>query len=235
MPRFEVLFVVHQPEAGPGVFADVVAASGAASTTWDTASGAPPPRDPADVGAAIVLGGAMQVDETADHPWLDTVRDHMRGLLAAEVPVLGICLGAQLLAEAAGGSAGPAPRPEVGWNTLEVLPGLDDDPILSGLAEPVFQCHSYACELPPGATPLARTDVCVQAFRVGTTAWGLQWHPEPARADLFGWLDSGIMRSVDPSVDEAALRRESEGRIAAYEEAGRRLCRRFVDHARDLV
>jgi GMP synthase (glutamine-hydrolysing) len=140
-----------------------------------------------------------------------------------------VCLGAQLLAQAVGGSAEPAPAVEVGWSVPERLPGWEADPLLGRLApSPVFQCHSYACVLPEGTPELARTAACTQAFRAGPAAWGVQWHPEVSPGQLRRWIGAGIVRSMAPDVDEGALLAESVRRLPASNEQGRRLCRTFM-------
>ncbi len=93
---------------------------------------------------------------------------------------------------------------------------------------PVFQCHSYACVLPQATPALARTPFSTQAFRAGPAAWGVQWHPEVAPAQLRDWIGAGIVGSMAPGVDEPALLAESERRLPASNEQGRLLCRRFL-------
>jgi GMP synthase (glutamine-hydrolysing) len=226
-----VLAVVHQRDAGPGVFGEAAAADGHELLVWMPPESEPPLLHGFD--AAIVFGGGMHVDQEAEHPWLAREKAFLRDLLAQELPVLGVCLGAQLLAEAAGAMPGRARQPEIGWKEIELTPEANDDPLLGGLPRrvEVFAWHSYEAPLPPGATALARSDVCLQAYRLdGERAWGVQFHPEVSRADLWHWLDD---YEVDPDavrigLDPAALRTESEPRIEDWNDLGRTLVRRFL-------
>ena len=104
--------------------------------------------------------------------------------------MLGVCLGAELLAEAGGGEVRRAPAPEIGWHTVELTDDAATDPVLGGLplSFEAFQWHSYEFALPPGATELARSDVCSQAFRLGDSSWGIQFHAEVALADAERWI-----------------------------------------------
>ncbi|HSP72412.1 MAG TPA: hypothetical protein VLN26_08585, partial [Gaiellaceae bacterium] len=114
---------------------------------------------------------------------------------------------------------------EIGWFDVEVTePG---DPLLGPLPRrfEAFQWHSYTYDLPPGAVEIARSPVCSQAFRLGDRAWGVQFHPEVTAAQIESWLaDPG-----DPAPDPERLRRETAGRIEAWNELGRALCRRFLE------
>src|SRR5215213_3051665 len=122
------LAIVHQRDAGPGVFADSFRARGARLECWMPAEGEPAPA--ADHDAVLVLGGAMDVDQEDRHPWLHEEKRLLRSYLQREAPVLGVCLGAQLLAEAAGAVVGPARRPEIGWFEVQVTSEGVDDPLL---------------------------------------------------------------------------------------------------------
>ncbi|MGA4508159.1 type 1 glutamine amidotransferase [Propionibacteriaceae bacterium G1746] len=139
----------------------------------------------------IMLGGRMSAH--ADLPWIDKVKDLMADLVDIDVPVLGICLGHQVLAEALGGKVRVAdPRgPEEGAVNLEWLPGAVDDPVLGQaalLGGPVPMSHNDAVSrLPDGAVELARTEVYANAaFRVGS-AWGVQFHPEASPELMQHW------------------------------------------------
>jgi GMP synthase (glutamine-hydrolysing) len=226
-----VLAVVHQRDAGPGVFADAVRARGAALDTWLPAEADSPPGPPETYDAVMVFGGAMHADHEHAHPWLRDVKSLLRELLAREAPLLGVCLGAQLLAEAAGATPRRAHTPEIGWYEIEVTPEGAADPLLAPLAPRFtgFQWHSYEFPLPAGATPLARSEVCLQAFRLAN-AVAIQFHAEVTRVDAEAWIDDyrSDEDAVRIGVDPQDLRRLTEAAIAGWNSLGRGVCDRFL-------
>jgi GMP synthase-like glutamine amidotransferase len=133
----------------------------------------------------VVLGAVWSVyDEARIGHWIGSELDWLRAADAAGVPVLGICFGAQALAAALGGRVELAPRPEIGWTTIETL---DPDVIEPG---PWLEFHSDQCIIPANARPLARNEVCVQAFAIGRNL-AVQFHPEVDGAQVQRWLDDG--------------------------------------------
>jgi GMP synthase (glutamine-hydrolysing) len=229
-----ILSVVHQANAGAGVFREEAEAGGHELVQW-VPSAAPLPHLE-DVDAAMVFGGEMHVDQEQAHPWLRPEKDLLRELLQHRVPVLGVCLGSQLLAEAAGGSPRRASETELGWRRIEVTDEGETDPVIGPLtpAFEAFQWHHYEAPLPPGATPLARTPVCLQAFRLdGDRAWGVQFHAEVSKEDLNSWFDGfdNDRDAVATGADPEALRSESKEKIAAQNQLGRDLAGRFFAEA----
>jgi GMP synthase-like glutamine amidotransferase len=227
-----VLAIVHQRDAGPGVFTEAIRECGAELDIWLPPDGAAPPGDPLDYGAVLVLGGAIHPDQGAGHSWLEEERELLRRLLASEVPLLGLCLGGQLVAAAAGATPRRAARPEIGWHQVQLTAAGSEDPLLAPLAPgfEAFQWHSYEFPLPPGAVALAESDVCLQACRIDARAWALQFHPEVSAADGLDWIDD--YRS-DPDaagigLDPQALRTETEAKIGAFNQLGRDLCERWL-------
>lgn len=230
-----VLAMVHDADAGPGVFAEAIAARGDRLDRWDVPSGESPPDDLQGYDAVLALGGAAHPDQESAHPWLAAEKALLRELLGRGTPLLGVCLGAELVAEAAGGSSGPAARPEVGWHRVTVTAAAARDPLLGPLA-PEFaalEWHSYACVLPPGVPALARSAVCVQAFRVEAAAWGIQFHAEVTHDDFSAWID----QERDPEEVERLgfipdeLRARTRAEIDRWNQLGRELCGRFLDAA----
>ncbi|HEY1359713.1 MAG TPA: type 1 glutamine amidotransferase [Thermoleophilaceae bacterium] len=226
-----VLSVVHQRDAGPGVFGEAAAARADELIEWLPREAPPPALDGFD--AAMVFGGAMNVDEEEIHPWLVPEKRLLRDLLHEGTPVLGVCLGAQLLAEAAGATPGRASEPEIGWFEIELTPEAENDPVLGELPRRLegFQWHSYEAPLPPGAVPLARTPVCLQAYRLADAGgWGIQFHAEVTREGAGRWLDDyrSDPDAVRIGLDPEALRAETDRKIDAWNETGRRLCARFL-------
>jgi GMP synthase (glutamine-hydrolysing) len=227
-----VLAIVHEADAGLGVFAEVVRARGLELFEWFI-PGEPSAPERAD--AVITLGGGMHVDQEDAHPWLASEKTLLAALLERGVAVLGVCLGAQLLAEAAGARARPARRPEVGWHDVALSAEAADDPLLGPLA-PGFQAlewHTYEFPLPRKAVPLASSATCLQAFRIGRAAWGIQFHAEATLHDYETWIDHE--RSPEETArlgfDPERLRVQTRASIAAWNRLGRDLCARFLDAA----
>jgi GMP synthase-like glutamine amidotransferase len=222
-----VLAVVHHDNAAAGVFAEPALAAGHELVEWLPHKEPTPPSD--GFGAAFVFGGEMNVDEEDAHPWLREEKRLIGELIERGTPLLGVCLGSQLVAEAAGAVVRRAKMPEIGWYDVTLTPEGEDDDLLGVLPSRFesFQFHYYEWLLPPGGTALARSALALQAFRLGERpVWGVQFHPEVVEQDLRSWLD-------DPDVpDPEAIRRESAGKIGAWNDAGRALSARFLEFSR---
>ena len=190
-----VLSVVHDPAhtGGGGLFEKVVVERGDALDRWVVADGEAVPGRPSDWDAVMVFGGAMHPDQDAEHPWLGDEVAFIAESLAQGVPTLGVCLGAQLVARAAGARVGPAERAEVGWFTVELDDAAAGDPVLRVLPPRVdaFQWHYYTFELPEGAVQLAANANARQAYRLGDRAWAIQFHAEVERHMLDRWFAEG--------------------------------------------
>jgi GMP synthase (glutamine-hydrolysing) len=221
-----VLAVIHGDNVRAGVFLDAVAARGHTLEEWSLAWEKPLPRPLDAYGGVLVFGGAMHADQEPHHPWLREENLFLQRLLDVRRPVLGICLGAQLLAKAAHAAVGPAVEAEIGWYPVELTEEALDDPLLGGLPPrfDAFQWHYYTYGLPAGAVELARSTVCTQAFRLGDSAWGVQFHPEVTLEQVESWLQE------DEPVP-ATLLDDTRERIGAWNELGRTLCDAFVDVA----
>jgi GMP synthase (glutamine-hydrolysing) len=229
-----VLALIHHEVVGAGVFADEVARHGHEFETWVPSAG-PLHRPLTDYAAVVAFGGGMQVDQEDSHPWLRAVLDLLAQALDRGVPTLGVCLGAQVLARAAGGAVGPATQAECGWQPVQLTDAGVDDKLFAGLPRQfdVFQWHSYAFDLPPGAIPLAHSPVCLQSFRVGACAWGVQWHPEVTADSVLLWASRHVpaVDGVPAAIDLEAIEATVAARIAATNDEGRALCARFLHAA----
>jgi GMP synthase (glutamine-hydrolysing) len=219
----KVLAVVHSDEGPAGTFADVTQERGHRLETWRPDARPGPPAGRAH-DAVMVFGGGMHVDQEAQHPWLTGEVGYLRTLIEREVPLLGVCLGAQLVAKAAGATVGPAARPEIGWCEVE---RTGDDPVLGVLPArfPAFQWHFYAFDVPAGARELARSPVCSQGFRLGESSWAVQFHPEVTREIVASWVDAA------PEETPPGLLAETDERIEDWTRLGRELCGAFLDAA----
>ena len=221
-----VLAVVHGDEVRSGVFAEPIAAGGHELEEWSIARSPAPSRPLEAYDAAIVFGGSMHADEEETHPWLRDEEALLRGFLAVGTPVLGVCLGGQLVAKAAGAWVGRASEPEIGWHEVELTAAAASDPVFAHLPRrfQALQWHYYAFAVPTGAVELARSPVCSQAFRLGDLAWGVQFHPEVTLAMVEQWLEE----PEEVELDREALRRETHERIEEWNALGRELCAGFL-------
>ena len=219
-----VLAIVHQDDAGPGVFEDAVRSAGHELDVWRPDRGEEPP---AGCEAVLVFGGAMNTGDAL--PWLPAEKAYLREVVERGTPVLGVCLGAQLLAEAAGGSVRRARTPEIGW--VDVAVDADGDPVMAALPPDLtaFGWHSFEAVPPGQGVNLARSDTCLQAFRLdGTPHWGIQFHAEVSAADLRHWIKNFHTDPDAAGLDPEALLAESEPRLEEWNELGRALCARFL-------
>jgi len=217
-----VLTLTHGPSVGPGVFEDAAREGGHELVEWQVPlRGAP--NGEAD--AVIVLGGGMHPDEDERHGWLRPELEYLSGLIEHGTPVLGVCLGSQLLARAAGASVFRSAESEVGWVPVELTEAAATDPVAASLPErfDAFQWHHYTHELPAGAVELARSRVCTQAFRLGR-AWGVQFHPEVRAAQVEAWLAEEPADVANPK----ELLETTRTRIEAWNDLGRGLCTAFL-------
>jgi GMP synthase (glutamine-hydrolysing) len=228
-----LLALIHGAQVRAGVFGEVVEARGHRLEEWSLASDRPPVRPLDDYAGVLVFGGSMHADQDDHHPWLQEETLLLQRLLDQHVPLLGVCLGAQLLARAAHAPVFPSSTPEIGWFPVELTEEARDDALLSRLPErfDAFQWHYYTHGLPACAVELARSEVCTQAFRLGECAWGVQFHPEVTLEQVETWIDD----PEDRPAHAEALREETRGRIEEWNRLGRDLCDAFVDVAERIA
>ena len=204
-----VLSIVHERAAGSGVFANAARERRDELTEWVPAH--QPLPAPGRFDAAIVFGGAMHADEESAHDWLRLEKELLQALLAADVPTLGVCLGAQLLAEVAGGAVTRMDAPEIGWTRVALTPAARADAVI-----------------------LAHSRACVQAFRlVRAPWWGIQFHAEATRETIAAWIDDyrSDQDAVRAQLDWGVLLEETAQRIDSWNELGTGICTRFLDNA----
>ena len=216
-----VLSIVHGEDARTELFGPVIAAAGHRLTEWSFASGEPPNS----FDAALVFGGAIHPDQDDRHEWMKDELEWLAGLISSGVPTLGICLGSQLLARAAGSWVGLLDEPEIGWTEVELTEEGAADPVLSALPAhfEALQWHHYGHGLPDGAVELARNSASLQGFRLGDACWGVQFHPEVTEPQLGLW----IAEDGEPFAPER-LRSETRVKIGRWNELGRSLCAAFL-------
>lgn len=199
----KVLVVEHEANAGIGLVGERLLAAGIGLVVVGPQTGKEVPATSSGFDGVVVLGGTPGPTDDSEAAWLPRVRELIAACLKAETPFLGICLGAQMLAVVAGGVVGRVRRgPEVGLSALQVTPDGRADPLLGGLPVELraMQWHFLEVqELPAGSVSLCASERCPnQGFRVGRTAWGLQFHLEALASTAEAWAggDSGDLLAV---------------------------------------
>jgi GMP synthase-like glutamine amidotransferase len=228
-----VLSMVHGPLVRAEVFADATEDAGHELEEWSLEDSQAPPRPLDEYAAVFVFGGRQNVGEESQYSWLEDEYEVLRGLVSRGTPVFGVCLGAQTLAHALGANVAPSPEPEHGFVPVELTDAAGDDPVFSQLPDrfDAFQAHRYAFDVPPGAVELARSRVCVQAFRAGECAWGVQFHPEVRVEQVERWYadEDRVVPNRERVVEEARERFDWWNRFGAN------LCRTFLAAAERLA
>lgn len=181
----------------------------------------------------VVLGGPMNVDQAGLYPHLNTEIAAIREALRQGVPVLGICLGAQLLAAALGARVRPNRVREIGWYRLQPAPQASQDRLFRHFdgSQHVFQWHAYTFDLPPGAVHLASTGSCEhQAFRYGERAYGLQFHLEADERLIQRWLNVPAYRAeVEGTFGVEQVLRDTHGHVASALKLSERVFHEFLE------
>jgi len=197
----KVLVFAHGPLVTPGWLADALGEVGADHTMVDLSLGDPVPSGRWD--KVIVLGGHMGAYEIDAYPWLVAEKQFLKGQLAEETPVLGVCLGSQLLADVIGGRAYLGSGKEIGFLSLQRTEAGERDPTMAALDGTVVAWHQDTFDLPDGAELLAFTGQYPHAFRFGS-AMGVQSHPELTPEMWAGWMAAeGSADLEDAGLDPA--------------------------------
>jgi GMP synthase (glutamine-hydrolysing) len=240
-----VIVLQHMDREGPGYIADLCQARGLQVHIARLDEGATVPSSLGPSDALVVMGGSMGVGDIGDsrYPFLAAEAELLRSALASQRPVLGICLGAQLLAHAAGSRVYPNQRTgadgkmrsqrEVGFGEVTLL-RLESEPALAGLPAklPVLHWHGDTFDLPSDAVHLATSGLCAnQAFRIGQHAFGLQFHVETDAELVRRWAedDADFVRSaLGPDGPAQILTQADEG-SRKVTESGRSLVSNILD------
>ena len=178
--------IQNDPEVPPGNITDNLHIRHAILYPY---KGEPLPQ-PEEVSALIVLGGAMGANDDQRHPFLTGLKNFIRQVIVAGIPYLGICLGGQLLAAAMGAKVVSNRWEELGTLPITLTAEGQTDRLFEGITPlfKSFQWHHDSFDLPPESVLLATSPVCPhQAFRIGSCAWGLQFHPEVTAEIIADW------------------------------------------------
>lgn len=237
--RLRVLIIEHERTADAALVGECLDAANVESTVVGPEIGVAIPASADGFDGIIVLGGSPGPGDDTDAPWLPGVRELMAQALEASTPLLGICLGAQLLAHVAGGTVREiAGGPEIGLVELQLTDEGRKDPLLGGIGDTANALQWHWLEvssLPPGSTVLCSSTECEnQAFRVGANAWGVQFHMEALARTARQWsLESAetlaeLRIDAEPEIIEKVERAE-----AALRSRWSMVTRRWIDIVRD--
>lgn len=190
-PSKTILLIRHTECVGPGYLGDFIKRRGLKSQLLTLDTGESLPAQPDAYSAVIALGGEMNAHQEKEFPFLKAENDFIRTLVEKKIPYLGICLGGQLLAKAMNGVVTKNAVPEFGPHEIALTEAGQKDPLFAGFPKrfPFCQWHGDTfSQLPDKAVLLAEGNACKhQAFRYGTNAYGLQFHPEVTALLLAVW------------------------------------------------
>ena len=232
-----VLVIQHIECETPGIFLDLLCEQKRPVETVRLYEGEQPPDELPRFSGLLIMGGPMSVNDEADYPWLKAEDRILKEALALDVPTLGICLGSQLIAKAAGGAVRRGPRKEIGWYPVRLTAAARHDRLFreSPEAIEVFQWHGEYFDTPPGAVNLASSELYqCQAFSIGQNVYGLLFHLEVTGQMVKEWVGTfkeeldGVKGSIRP---EAILERLPQ-RIDELNRHARRLFARFCGSLR---
>ncbi len=190
----EILILQHVTCEGPGLIGKVALNMGFSLRTIKLFSGEKIPAAPRTCSALIIMGGPMGVYDEAEYPFIADELALIEDAFKGRVPVLGVCLGAQLMARAAGGRVASGEKKEIGFYNIRLTPAGQSDTLLMGLPGEfrVFQWHGDTFNIPEGAVNLASSeDFSHQLIKVGTNSYGLQFHIEVTEAMVSEFLAEG--------------------------------------------
>lgn len=199
----------HVPAEGLGILAECFDAAGLAWSYADLPNAVSPPALDS-VSALVFMGGPMSANDEV--PYIRREIQLIQTAIGQNKPVLGICLGAQLIAKALGAKVYRNAVHEIGWYPVSWTEEARRDRLFGGLTQPetVFHWHGETFDLPPGAVWLAESEACRnQAFRLGTNIYGLQFHLEVTPEMIGEWCaaeTSGELPAIDPCYNAARLR-----------------------------
>jgi GMP synthase-like glutamine amidotransferase len=188
------------------------------------------PQAPGDYAGLIVLGGAMSANDVATHAFLDQTADLIKSFEASCRPVLGVCLGAQIIARTYGGEVFRMPRLEAGYVEMTTMDPAEGDPVFAGLSGRfnAFHTHYESFRNIPGAVVLASGGAAaIQAYRIGKWVYGVQFHPEVTLDIARDWI-----RKFGQAFcrDEPRLVTDLDRNFAQYFPGSSRFCRRLTQN-----
>lgn len=207
----DILILQHVRPEPPAMISDVLSAHDLSIRTVRVHRGEPVPKT-LEADGLVVLGGPMGIADIDERPHLRSECGLIEEAVRYGVPLLGVCLGSQLLAHVLGGDVQPAPDKEIGWKEVTLKGDAEEDALFQGVDNSfsAFHWHGDAFALPDGAVSLARTaQTAHQAFRYGARAYGLLFHLEVTPKTV-AWMTKAFQDELsDEGLDGAAIRRDA--------------------------
>lgn len=232
MTRPRILVLQNSIHAPAGLIGERLDAGGAIQDVRLVLDGETSPAGPEGYDGLVVLGGPMNALDDETYPNLRDEARLVRQFAAAGLPIMGICLGAQIMARAFGAAVRQSPTPEIGFTRIDALPAAGGDPLLEG-AVPLpllMHWHYDTFDLPAGATPLATNAVCAnQAFRMGAGQYAFQFHLEVTPEIIRAWIRHfRDQHQGDTALDVEAIERQIGPHMAEAAAFGRLIGDRWL-------
>ncbi|QQE13359.1 type 1 glutamine amidotransferase [Planctomycetota bacterium] len=227
-----ILIVQHHEAEKPGRIGEVLQENSLELKVVKLYAGEELPTDYGDIDGVVILGGPMNVDQIDEHPYLACEIALVKWVHKQGLPILGVCLGAQLIAKALGGAVGKMQKTEVGFEDVELSPIGKMDAMLYGLPWRTKQFHTHGYEvtkLPTEGQVMAGSAMCKhQMFCVGMRCWGVQYHFEWTKRDLLNIVDQFGSWIKEGGHDLNAIKADIEEHYDLYRHLGDRLCERLA-------
>ncbi len=228
----KVIIIKHIDIEGPGTIGDFLDVNDIPYQIINVFDGQPLPTSLSGISAVIVLGGPMNVYEEDKYPFLKQEDAFLKKVIIEEVPTVGFCLGAQLIAKAKGAIVKKAPQKEIGWFKITLGANSPSDLLFRGFWEEVdvFQWHGDTFEIPSEAVKLASSELCSnQAFRIGSNIYGLQFHVEVTDEMIYQWIDAyrNEVDSLKGIVDPDQIISDTKAKSEDYKAQAKQFCTNF--------
>lgn len=230
----KAVIIQHQREVPAGLVLEVLVELGWEAEVLLMEEGDDIPASLEGFDCLVLLGGTMNVDDLAGYPYLEKIRLFTAGALRRDFPVLGLCLGAQMMSRAAGSRVHRRRNGEMGWCEVDFTREGQVDRVLEGVGSPfeVFHWHEDSFDVPPGAVLLGKSGRCPhQIVRIGEKSYGFQFHPEVDQDIILNWINTyraEVENIIGPEGPETLIRQTGE-KMSNYHSQCRRI---FVNYFR---
>jgi GMP synthase (glutamine-hydrolysing) len=227
-----ILVLLHHQLESIGIIADALRCASVVPHPIRSFEGQAPPKELADAAGLVIMGGPQSVYNREEYPYLRSEIRLIDDALKHEKPVLGVCLGSQLLAAALGAIVYPASRKELGWNRVTLSEAARNDSLFSGSPRSftAFHWHADVFDLPHGAVPLASSAVTEnQAFRYGRGAYGLLFHMEVTFPLVRTMVETFSGELDAAGLNGAAIKLNAHTHLPALQQIGHTVFRRWSE------